>query len=170
MEWLKLKLQSWNFSSDWSWSWSSNTLVTWCEEPTLWKRPRCWEILRAGGEEGDRGWEGRMASSTQWTWVWANSWRWWRTGKQSMGSGILQSMGSQRVGHDWVAKQQQDDTTFIDKSLSGSRPWGHWYDLAPVTSYFLPQALCTAVLQAHCFPPENQALFWPGHSQLLRIL
>ena len=38
-----------------------------------------------------------MASLTQWTWVWASSERWWRTGK----SGVLQSMGSQRVGHDW---------------------------------------------------------------------
>ena len=38
-----------------------------------------------------------MASLTQWTWVWANSGRWWRTGKP----GVLQSMGPQRVGHDW---------------------------------------------------------------------
>ena len=128
--------------------WSSSTWVTWCEEPTFWKRPWCWEILRAGGEEGGRGWKVRMASPTQWAWVWANSWRWWRTGKP----GILQSMGLQRVGHDWAA-EQQDDTTFIDKSLSGSRAWGHLYDLAPVTSYFLPSTLCTTVLQAHCFPP-----------------
>ena len=44
-----------------------------------------------------------MASPTQWTWVWANSGRWWRTGKP----GMLQSMGSQRVGHNWATKQQQ---------------------------------------------------------------
>ena len=53
---------------------------------------------RTGGEEGYRGWDGWMASPTQWTWVWANSRRWWRTGKP----GVLQSMGSQRVGHDWA--------------------------------------------------------------------
>ena len=50
--------------------WSSNTLATWCEEQTHWKRPWCWERLRAGGEAGERGWDGWMASSTQWTWVW----------------------------------------------------------------------------------------------------
>ena len=32
------------------WSRSSNTLATWCEEPTYWERPWCWERLRAGGE------------------------------------------------------------------------------------------------------------------------
>ena len=41
----------------------------------LWKRPWYWERLRAGGEEGDRGWGGWTASWTQWTWVWANSGR-----------------------------------------------------------------------------------------------
>ena len=46
--------------------------ATWCEEPTHWKRPWCWERLRAR-EEGNRGWAGWMASLTQWTWVWANS-------------------------------------------------------------------------------------------------
>ena len=45
------------------------------------KRPRCWERLRAGGEVGDRGWDGWMASPTQWTWVWANSERQWKTRK-----------------------------------------------------------------------------------------
>ena len=35
---------------DWCWSWSSNTLAIWCEELTYWKRPWCWERLRAGGE------------------------------------------------------------------------------------------------------------------------
>ena len=32
------------------WCWSSNTLATWCEELTHWKRPWCWERLKAGGE------------------------------------------------------------------------------------------------------------------------
>ena len=40
-----------------------------------WKWPWCWERLRAGGEGGDRGWDGWMESLTQWTWVWANSGR-----------------------------------------------------------------------------------------------
>ena len=81
----------------WCWSWNSNTLATWCEELTHWKRPRWWERLRAGGEGDDRGWNGWMASSTQWTWAWVNSrsWRW--TGRP----GVLWFVGSQRVGHDW---------------------------------------------------------------------
>ena len=41
---------------DWCWRWSSNTLVTWCEGLTHWKRPWCWERLRAGGEGDNRGW------------------------------------------------------------------------------------------------------------------
>ena len=45
------------------------TLATWCEELTHWKRPWCWERLKAGGEGGDRGWDGWMESLTQWTWV-----------------------------------------------------------------------------------------------------
>ena len=46
---------------DWCWSGSTNTLATWCKEPTQWKRPWCWERLRAGGEGGKRGWDGLMA-------------------------------------------------------------------------------------------------------------
>ena len=47
---------------DWCWSWNSNPLATWCEELTHWKRPWCWERLRAGGEGDGRGWDGWMAS------------------------------------------------------------------------------------------------------------
>ena len=50
----------------------SNTLTTWCKELTHWKRPWCWERLRAWGEGVDRGWDGWMTSSSQWTWVWVN--------------------------------------------------------------------------------------------------
>ena len=64
--------QSWGKSTltihwkDWCWSWSASILATWCEEPTHWKRPWCWERLRAGGEVGGRRWDGWMASLTQW--------------------------------------------------------------------------------------------------------
>ena len=58
---------------DCCWSWSFNPLATWCEEPTHLKRSWCWQRLRVGGEAGDRGWDGWMAASTQWTWVWTNS-------------------------------------------------------------------------------------------------
>ena len=51
------------------WSWSSNTLVTWFEEPAHWKRPWCWERLRTGEQVGNRGWDSYIASLTQWTWL-----------------------------------------------------------------------------------------------------
>ena len=70
------------------------------EKLTHWKSPWCWERLKAGGEGDYRGWNGWMASLTQWTWVWASSGIWWWTGKP----GVLQSLGSQRVRHDWATK------------------------------------------------------------------
>ena len=82
------------------WSWNSNTLATWCEELTHLKRPWCWERLKAGGEGDDSGWDGGIVSLTQWTWVWAISGSWWWTGRP----GVLQSMGLQRVRHDWVTE------------------------------------------------------------------
>ena len=71
--------QSWIFIhwKDWRWSWNSNTLATWCAELTQWKRPWCWERLKAGGEGDNRGWDGWMASLTQRTWIWASSRSWW---------------------------------------------------------------------------------------------
>ena len=80
---------------DQSWIFIGKTNVkdetpTWCKELTHWKGPWCWERLKAGGEEDNRGWDGWMASPTQWTWVWGNSGSWWRTGKP----GVLQSLES----------------------------------------------------------------------------
>ena len=63
------------------------------------ERPWCWERLRAGGEGNDRGWDGQLASLTQWKWVWVNSGNWWWTGRP----GVLQSMALHRFGHDWAA-------------------------------------------------------------------
>ena len=92
--------QFWIFigRKDWCWSWNSNILATWCEELTPWKRPWCWERLRAGGERDDRGWEGWMVSLTRWMWIWASSGSWWWTGRP----GVLQSMESQKVWQDWA--------------------------------------------------------------------
>ena len=56
-------------------------LETWCEELTHLKRPWCWERLEVGGEGDNKGWDGWMASPTQWTWVWVNSGSWWWTGR-----------------------------------------------------------------------------------------
>ena len=71
-------------------------LAIWWEELTHLKRPWCWERLRAGGEGDDRGWDGWMASPPRWAWVWVDSGSWWWTRRP----GVLQFMGSQRVGHD----------------------------------------------------------------------
>ena len=78
-------------------SWNSKTLAIWCKELTHLKRPWFWERLKAGREGDDRGWDYWMASLTWWTWVWVNSGHLWWIGRP----GVLQSMGSQRVGHDW---------------------------------------------------------------------
>ena len=105
------------------WSWSSNILATWCRGPTHWETPWCWERLkpREKGTTGwgsccliKRGWEGWMEPSTQWTWVWENSRRWWMTGKP----GMLQPMGWQRVGNNLATEQQQQ---YVE-----SKVWHKW--------------------------------------------
>ena len=77
---------------------SSNPLATWCEELTRYKRPWCWERLKAG-----RGRDGWVVSLTRWTWVWSSSRRWGGTGKP----GVLQSIGSQSCTQlsDWTKKK-----------------------------------------------------------------
>ena len=105
---------------DWWWSWSSNTLATWRKEPTHCKRPWYWKRLKAGGEGDDRGWDGWMASPTLWTWVWVSSgsWRW--TGKP----GMLQSIGSQRVGHDWVTELNWTEDINLRRGSDNVEGWG----------------------------------------------
>ena len=93
---------------DQSWVFIGRTDVK-AETPILWpphvkswlmKSLWCWEGLGTGGEGDDRGWDGWMASPTQWTWVWVNSGSWWWTGRPD----VLGFMGSQRVGHDWATE------------------------------------------------------------------
>ena len=91
---------------------------------THWKRPWYWERLMIGGEGDNRGWDGWMASPTQWTWIWANSggWRW--TGKP----GMLQSMGSKKVGYD-----------LSDWKMATTISWKCWFNsssLRPSNSIF----------------------------------
>ena len=80
-------------------SFPMNQLFSW-GELSHWKKLWCWKGLGEEGEGDDRGWDGWMASPTQWTWVWVYSSSWWWTGRP----GVLQFMGSQRVGHDWVTE------------------------------------------------------------------
>ena len=87
-------------------------------EMTHWKRPQCWERLKAGREGDGRGWNGWTASPTQWKWVWASSGNRWSTGRP----GVLKSMGLQRVRHDreteqnrWVIKIFLSFLYFLDE-------------------------------------------------------
>ena len=68
-------------------------VATWCKELTHLKRLWCRERLKAEGEGDNRGWDGWMASPTQYTWVWVGSRSWWWTGKP----GVLQSMGCKEL-------------------------------------------------------------------------
>ena len=89
---------------------SPSTLATWYKEPTDWKRPWCWGRLRAGGERGDRGWDGWMASLTQW-------YEFEPTLGDGEGQGILvccSSWGRKELGT--TEKQQQ--TTFDKLAVS----------------------------------------------------
>ena len=80
----------------------SETSILWAPDVNNWLigKDWCWERLKAGGEVDDSGWNGWMASPTQWTWVWVGSGSWWWTRKP----GVLQSTGSQRVRHDWATE------------------------------------------------------------------
>ena len=93
------------------WCWRFNTLAIWCEDLTHWKRPWRWERLKAG-EGNDRGWDGWMASLTRWSWVWASSGRWWRTGKPVCG---LNGLEFKEVPGDGEGQG----------SLEWCSPWGH---------------------------------------------
>ena len=92
--------QSWIFVGRTDVEAETPILWTWCEELTHLKRPWCWEKWKAGGEGDNRGWDSWMTSSTWWTWVWVSSGSWWWTVRP----GVLQSMGLQRVRHDWATE------------------------------------------------------------------
>ena len=88
-------------------------------ELTHWKRLWCWEGLEAGGEGDNGGWDGWMASPTQWMWVRASSRSWWMTWKP----GVLQSMGSQRIRHDWVTELNPWNCGTPKNISSQTRKW-----------------------------------------------
>ena len=91
------------------------------QKSSHWKRPWCWERSSTGGEGGYRGQDDWTASLTQRTWVWANSGKWWRTGKP----GVLQSMGLQRVWHNWAAEQQLSPQ-LITNTILNTPTNKHW--------------------------------------------
>ena len=101
--------KSWYWAG-WWWIWSSNTLVTWCEELTHWENTNTGKY-QARKEEGNRGWDGLMASLTPWTWVWANSGRYWRTAKP----GVLQFVALKTIGQNLVTEQTTIYKQYINK-------------------------------------------------------
>ena len=91
----------------------AETLIFWPPDGkklTHWKRPWFWERLKVGREGDNRGWDGWMASLTQWTWVWVNSGSWWWAGRPLM----LHSMGSQRVRHDWATELNWSELNLLN--------------------------------------------------------
>ena len=100
------------------------------ETPILWppdaKNWLIWKDPDAGKdwgqeEKGTTGWDSWMASPTQWAWVWVDSGSWWWTGR----SGVLQFMGSQRVGHDWATELNWTDSLCLFHTLI------HWKTSLP---------------------------------------
>ena len=103
-------------------------------ELTHWKRLWCWEGLGAGGEGDNRGWDGWMASLTQWTWVWVNSGSWWWTGRP----GVLRFMGSQRVGHDWVTELiWTEGERILDSECLSLKPGSIVFKTLPIARFLI---------------------------------
>ena len=158
---------------DWCWSWNSNTLATWCKELTHWKRPWCWERLKAGGEGNNRGWDGWMASPTQWTWVWVNSRSWWWTRRPSM----LQSMESQRVGHNWVTELNWWERIMWASTLrvNDSQHRVNWYTVSNFINIEIRMAefidsRCLCVLTKHSPTQFRMGLYDAEARPLIRTL
>ena len=156
------------------WYWNSNTLATWCQELSHWKRPWYWERLKAGGEGDNRGWDGWLASPTQWTWVWVNSGSWWWTGRPS----VLQSMGSQ--SGTWLSNWTELNWKFLLLSIFGFFfwqcceacrilvPWPGIKTVSPEmekqtpnpwTTREFPQSL---EIKGRIWPVESWATYFPG--------
>ena len=146
--------QSWIFIGRTDVEAETNTLATWCEELTHWKRPWCWERLKAGEEGDDRGWDGWMASPTQWTWVWVNSGSWWWTGRPC----VLQFRGLQRVGHDWVTELNWTDAcvcVYIYIYISSaSQIWKTHYATIPYRS----KGIVYVMHLSHKLPHSNPSV------------
>ena len=98
----------------------------------MWRANSLEKTLMLGKIEGRRrrhntGWDGWMASPTEWTWTWVNSWSWWWTGTP----GMLQSMGLQRVGHDWVSWTECTCISYTHLFLTG-----YFTQMAPCCSNY----------------------------------
>ena len=84
-----------------------------------WKRPWCWERLKAKGKGDNGGWDGWMASPAQWTWAWVSPRSWRRTGKP----GVLWAVGLQRVRHDWATELIREVHTLAFGEMTYAGSW-----------------------------------------------
>ena len=118
--WTAKEIQPVHHKGDQSWVFIGRTDAT-AEIPILWPPHEKSRLIRKDPDAGkdcgweDRGWDDWMASPTQWEWIWVNSGSWWWTGRP----GVLQSKGSQRGGHDWVAELNWSSylAWFVEKTI-----------------------------------------------------
>ena len=129
--------------------------ILWPPDSNSWlirKDPDAGEDWRQEARGNDRGQDGWIVSPTQWTWVWVGSRRWWKTGQPRM----LQSMGLQRVGHDWAT-----ELNWFQIFLPSHHAWTHIISSDP----------WQAVSEPFCTPPGPhwplgaECLIPPGNSQ-----
>ena len=146
---------------DWCWSWNCNILATSCEELAHWKRSWCWERLKAGRERDNRGWDGWMALSIQWTWVWVNSRSWWWTGRP----GVLHSRQSQRVGQDWVTEWNWTECITEVKVKVGQL----CLTLCDPVNYTVPGILQARILEWVAFPFSRASSLPRDRTQVSKI-
>ena len=149
-------------------SWNSNTLATWCKEPTHWKRPWCWERVKEGREGDDREWDNWMVSLTQWAWSFSRSGSWWWTGRS----------GWKKACSPW-ARKDLDTTEWLNwtdgQSSSHGTNLSTWVS-ASISSP-TPKFHCTAASVFNCNCTLCQRRHWrptpvllPGKSHGRRSL
>ena len=140
---LKLKLKS---------------LATSCEELTHWKRLRCWEVLGAGGKGDDRGWDGWMASPTQWTWVWVNS-------------GVGDGQGGLACCDSWGCKDLDTTEQLNWTELNGARCHNlSLYIYIYIFSFKSALSLSSLTLMKRLFSSSSLSAFRVVSSTYLRLL
>ena len=160
-----------------SWIFIGRTDVE-AETPILWppdvknwlmRKDWFWERVKAGGEGDDREWDGWMASPSRWTWVWVNSGSWWWTGRP----GVLQSMGSQRFGHDRATElyiQGIDDIPCMPCMIKHNYikiiPHSYWTSLVTQMASILPAMQDT---QVQCLGQEDILEKWKQSTPLLLL-
>ena len=130
------------FPSTRCWGWNLNTLATWCKGLTHWKRPWCWERLKAAREGDDRGWDGWLASLTRWTWVRA--------------SGLGDGQGSPVCCSPWGRKKSDTTERLNWVSSNELNPHG-----LKITKYFFLWGLFSSAF-------KNSLGFFPWCSLLKR--